>query len=41
MIIKNFKNNILIILKEKDKNERIIAYKKYNNIQIIEEILLS
>lgn len=35
MNIKSFKDNNLILLKEKDKNERIIAYKKYNNIQII------
>ena len=35
MNIKSFKDSILILLKEKDKNERIIAYKKYNNIQII------
>jgi hypothetical protein len=35
MNIKSFKDSSLILLKEKDKNERIIAYKKYNNIQII------
>lgn len=35
MNIKSFKDNNLILIKEKDKNERIIAYKKYNNIQII------
>tara|TARA_B110000483_G_C18205204_1_gene547239 strand:+ start:4353 stop:5612 length:1260 start_codon:yes stop_codon:yes gene_type:complete len=35
MNIQNFKNNILIILKEKDENERIIGYQKLTNIQII------
>lgn len=35
MNIKSFKENDLTLIKEKDKNERIIAYKKYNNIQII------
>lgn len=35
MNIKSFKDSSLILLKGKDENERIIAYKKYNNIQII------
>lgn len=35
MNIQNFKNNILIILKKKDENERIIGYQKLTNIQII------
>ena len=34
MNISTFKNN-LIILKEKDENNRIIGYTKYNNIQLI------
>ena len=35
MNIQKFKNNNLIILKEKDENERIIGYQKLTNIQII------
>ena len=35
MSIKSFKENDLTLIEEKDENERIIAYKKYNNIQII------
>jgi hypothetical protein len=35
MNIKSFRENDLTLIKEKDKNERIIAYKKYNSIQII------
>lgn len=35
MNIKSFKDNNLILIKQKDENGRIIAYKKYNNIQII------
>ena len=35
MDIINFKNDNITILKQKDENNRIIAYKKYNNIQLI------
>ena len=35
MNIKSFKENNLILIKQKDENGRIIAYKKYNNIQLI------
>lgn len=35
MNIINFKDNNFNILKEKDKNDRIIGYSYYNNIQII------
>lgn len=35
MNIKSFKENDLTLIKEKDKNERLIGYQKYNNIQII------
>jgi len=35
MNINSFKDSSLVLLKEKDKNERIIAYKKYSSIQII------
>ena len=35
MNIKSFKDSSLILLKGKDENGRIIAYKKYNNIQMI------
>ncbi len=35
MDIINFKNDNLTILKQKDENNRIIGYKKYNNIQLI------
>ena len=35
MNIINFKNDNLIILKEKDENKRVIGFKKYNNIRII------